>query len=132
VFVLALTPLTRPGVPFTIILQSSWLRPPPVREGRGRFAFLFFYDSGAYANTDTNGLDGWIRDNCIYVICTNLTLQTGGQINADYKGFGGSTSKTSGNTNGFGPGGGTGANSNGQAGSIVFILQNSGTLILIR
>ena len=58
-----------------------------------------------YANSDTNGGDGWSRDNRIYVICTNLTVDTNGQINADYKGFGGSTV---GMTNGYGPGGGGG------------------------
>jgi hypothetical protein len=53
-------------------------------------------------NTDTNGADGWTPDNRIWIVCSSLTVTTGGIINANGMGYPG---WPSGSTNsGCGPG----------------------------
>ena len=50
----------------------------------------------------TNSLGVWPIDARVYVACNTLTVENGGSIDADAKGFGGGAPAT----NGFGPGGG--------------------------
>jgi len=42
---------------------------------------------GANKATATNGLGQWIPNCRVYVVCSNLTVETGGSINADYVGY---------------------------------------------
>ena len=59
-------------------------------------------------NTDTNGTNavypgGWEPDSRVYVVCSNLIVNTGGRIDADAKGYGSPTNTMA--LYGFGPGG---------------------------
>jgi hypothetical protein len=38
-------------------------------------------------NTDTDAAGGWTPDSRVYIVCTNLTIDAGGKINADVRGF---------------------------------------------
>ncbi len=68
----------------------------------------------ANSAVNTNALGQWVPDSRIYIVCTNLTVDVGGQINADAAGYMGATSNTALRgiggtvTRGFGPGGGGG------------------------
>lgn len=52
--------------------------------------------------TATNAAGQWVMDNRIYIICTNLIVEAGGEINVDAKGYLGSTDNAK---SGCGPGG---------------------------
>jgi len=58
-------------------------------------------------NTDTNGVDGWQIDACVWIVCSNLTVNTGGVIAANLAGYRGGHD-TGATVNGAGPGGGSG------------------------
>ena len=58
-------------------------------------------------NTDTNGGDGWQIDACVWIVCSNLTVNTGGVIAANLAGYRGGHD-LGGTVIGSGPGGGSG------------------------
>jgi hypothetical protein len=52
---------------------------------------------GAISTPSTNALGQWVPDARVYIACTNLTVETGGNINADYVGY----SRTNGPGSGY-------------------------------
>ncbi|MDD5679369.1 MAG: hypothetical protein PHW60_15480 [Kiritimatiellae bacterium] len=57
--------------------------------------------------TTTNADGSWPTNGRVWIVCTNLDLQVGGQINAKWRGYRGGDAFT----NGYGPGRGAGGNS---------------------